>query len=231
MRIKRPDLRRPFKVPFNIRIKGYQIPITAILGAIASFSVWALVVITKPDGRYLGFSWLILGLAMYFYYRRQKKISPTDQVVLEKIKVPKFHTMKIKNILLPLRSTTQTDAMQIACEMAKLHKAQLTVLHVIEIPFSMPLETALPHRVTMAGMVLKTAEAVATEEGISLDLTLIRARNIAEAIVDVAHRGGHDLLVLEAANTDQREVGTIINEILQKAPCRLWICSSGEKNR
>jgi basic amino acid/polyamine antiporter, APA family len=229
LRIKKPHMRRPFKVPLNIRIKGYEIPIPAILGAIASFSVWLLVVITKPDGRYLGFAWIILGLAMYFYYRRQKKISPTANVVIQKVQIPHYKPLEIKKILLPLRSTTQTETVQLACEMAQLHKAQLTALHVIEVPFSMPLDTTLPHRIELAGIVLKTAEALALEVGVNIDLDIVRARNISEAIIDVAQRGGYDLLLLEskreAANAEQTGIGETTTEIMQNAPCRLWICS------
>jgi len=230
LRIKKPSMRRPFKVPFNITIKGYQIPISAILGALASFTVWAMVVITKPDGRYLGIAWVIVGLVMYYYYRRQKKISPTAQVKIEKIQLPRIAPLQVKNILLPLRSTTQTDTVQLACEMAKLHKAKLAVLHIIEVPFSLPLETALPHRIEMAGAVLKTAEAFALELELNINLDIVRARSIAEAIIDVAQRGGHDLLLLEANHRKEKGndlgLGKIISEILQNPPCRLWICNS-----
>lgn len=235
LRIKKPDMRRPFKVPLNIRIKGYEIPIPAILGAIASFSVWTLVVVTKPEGRYLGIAWIAVGLVMYYYYRRQKRISPTAQVVIQKIQIPHLKALEIKNILLPLRSTTQTETVQIACEMAKLHKAKLTALHVIEIPFSLPLETSLPHRIDLAGIVLKTAEAFALDVGINIDLDIVRARNIAEAIIDVAHRGGHDLMLLESSinseNGGEKGVGKIITEIMQNPPCRLWICNPNQINK
>jgi APA family basic amino acid/polyamine antiporter len=230
MRFKKPNMKRPFKVPLNIKIKGYQIPLTAILGALASFAVWAMVVITKPDGRYLGIGWVIVGLIMYYYYRRQKKISPTGQVKIEKIQLPRIAPLEVKNILLPLRSTTQTDTVQLACEMARLHKAKLTVLHVIEVPFSLPLETALPHRIEMAGTVLKTAEAFALELELNINLDIVRARSITEAIIDVAQRGGHDLLLLEANHRKEKGVdlglGKIISEILQNPPCRLWICNT-----
>lgn len=70
LRIKQPQLSRPFKVPFNVRIGKYEIPITAVLGGLASFGAWTLVVITKPHGRYLGGAWILLGLIMYFIYRK-----------------------------------------------------------------------------------------------------------------------------------------------------------------
>lgn len=67
LRIKRPEMKRPFKVGLNIRFGKVEIPVTAIIGAMTTFGVWLLVVFTKPAGRYLGFAWMALGLAMYAY--------------------------------------------------------------------------------------------------------------------------------------------------------------------
>ncbi len=231
LRINKPHMLRPFKVPLNIRIKGRSIPIPAVIGALASFSVWVLVVVTKPEGRYLGFSWIFFGLVMYWLYRRKKKISPTTQVVLEKIKIPKFHPLEIRRILLPLRNTTQMETVQVACELAKLHKAEVTAFHVIEVPFSLPLESPLPHRLGQAGIVLKTAEALALEEGIDMQLEVIRARSIPEAILEMAKRGGFDLLLLETTrgplNNGRGAFSAHLTEIMQKAPCRTWVCNAG----
>jgi basic amino acid/polyamine antiporter, APA family len=224
LRIKRPDLRRPFKVPFNIKIKGKEIPIPAVLGAISSFAVWMLIIITKPEGRYLGFAWMGLGLWMYFAYRRKKQMIATGQLQIQKIKIPTFNPVKISHILLPLRSSNQTETMQMACEMAKLHSAKVTALHIIEVPFSLPLETPLPHRVQMASQVLKTAEAIGREEEVEITLEVIRARNTAEAIMDLAKLGSFDLMVLESSLSSEQGLGHIITELLPQSPCRIWIC-------
>ncbi len=232
LRIKKPDMIRPFKVPFNIRIKGYEIPIPAVLGAIASFFVWTLVVITKPDGRYLGISWILLGVLMYWFYRRKRRISPTAQVVIEKIKIPELYPLVIKHILLPLRTTTQTETVQAACELAKLHKAKLTAIHVIDVPYSLPLDSSLPHRLKLAGLVLKIAEAIALEQGINIELQIVRARNVAEAIADETTRGAIDLLILETIKDHEKKgrPSNLIKLILQNVTCRTWICNSADKS-
>jgi APA family basic amino acid/polyamine antiporter len=200
LRIKRPDLRRPFKVPFNVKIKGREIPILAVIGAISSFAVWMLIVITKPEGRYFGFTWILIGLVMYYAYRKKQKISPTTQVVIEKIKLSQFKTEPIRKILLPLRSQAQIELMTRAIDLAKQHKAEMLILHVIEVPFSLPLETPLPHRVEMAAPVLKMAEAIARDKEVSVELEIVRARSIEEAILDIARVRAPDLMILESTS-------------------------------
>lgn len=229
LRIKKPHMVRPFKVPLNITIKGKSIPIPAVIGAVASFSVWALVVVTKPEGRYMGIGWMILGLLMFWAYRRTKKISPMSQVVIQKIKIRAFTPLTINRILLPLRSATQTETVQVACELAKLHKARVTALHVIEVPFSLPLDSVIASRLELSSLVVKTAEAIGIEMGVSMDLEIVRARSISDAITEVLNRDGYDLLLLESRRVPEKGgKGALLSEIIQKAPCRTWICHAGK---
>jgi APA family basic amino acid/polyamine antiporter len=72
LRIKEPDLPRPFKIPLNIRIKGKEIPITAVLGGLVTAITWLIVIYTHHIGRIVGFSWVAIGLLVYFLYRRYK---------------------------------------------------------------------------------------------------------------------------------------------------------------
>ena len=153
-----------------------------------------------------------------------------SQVVIQKIKIPEFEPLEIKHILLPLRSTTQTETVQVACELAKLHKGKITALHIIDVPFSMPLDTVIPHRLQLATLVLKTAEAIGLDMGVEMELELVRARGISDAIIDVLNRDGFDLLLLESSKAPEKagrqSMGSLLNDIVQKAKCRTWICNS-----
>lgn len=90
LRIKEPNLPRPFKIPINIRIKGREIPVTAILGGLATFATWFMVVYTHSIGRIVGFAWLAIGLLVFVIYRRWLRRQTSDEVfVLKKGKEPR----------------------------------------------------------------------------------------------------------------------------------------------
>lgn len=72
LRIKEPDLPRPFKIPLNIHIKGRDIPVTAVLGGLVTAVTWIIVVYTHHIGRIVGFSWVGIGLIVYILYRWYK---------------------------------------------------------------------------------------------------------------------------------------------------------------
>ena len=73
LRVKEPNLPRPFKIPWNIHIRGREIPVTAIIGGLATFVTWFIVVYTHEIGRIVGFAWLGIGLLVYYIYRRRKR--------------------------------------------------------------------------------------------------------------------------------------------------------------
>jgi basic amino acid/polyamine antiporter, APA family len=233
MRVKKPELKRPFRVPFNIRIRGYQIPITAVIGALVCFGVWVLLILTKPEGRYLGCAWMILGTAMYLFYRKSEKISATGQLEITQVKVPGFKPLLIKHILVLAEGGENTETVQMACELSKLHRADLTAVHILKIPSSLPLDTHLPERVLLGEAVLKRAEAIARELNIEIDLQMVRSRSISDALLEILRKKKHDLLILEAIGDAyggaHKIMGKLVNKILRESSCRLWFCCKDSK--
>jgi APA family basic amino acid/polyamine antiporter len=70
----------------NIHIKNREIPITAVIGGLATFITWFIVVYTHPIGRIVGFSWLAIGLLIYYLSRRKKSRTPTPGWQVERDK-------------------------------------------------------------------------------------------------------------------------------------------------
>ncbi|OGO00287.1 MAG: hypothetical protein A2Y59_05575 [Chloroflexi bacterium RBG_13_52_14] len=75
LRVKQPKLERPFKLRGNIKIKGRELPITAIIGLIATMAIWFVIVNTQPYSRWLGLGWMALGLGLYILFRWRGGIS------------------------------------------------------------------------------------------------------------------------------------------------------------
>ena len=77
LRVKEPELTRPFKLGGNIRIKGREIPITAVLGMAATIAIWIIVISIQPFSRWVGLGWMAAGLVVYCYYRRRQHLPLT----------------------------------------------------------------------------------------------------------------------------------------------------------
>ncbi|MCB1108117.1 MAG: universal stress protein [Chlamydiia bacterium] len=224
LRIKEPRCVRPFKVPLNIRFKNKELPITALFGGVITFAVWVLVVITKPEGRYLGFAWLAVGLVMYFSLRKTHQIKPAGHVTIEKISIPDFKPLTIKKILVPIRGGVETEIVQAACQLAKVHKAEVVIATVIEMPFSISLDAPLPKRLGNVEHMLKKAEAVGREFGVPVKLELLRSRSAAGAILELIDEEKFDLVVM-GVGPRSKPISSVIDEVLHEANCRVWVMS------
>ena len=77
LRIKKPELERPFKLRFGIRVGKWELPVTALLGLLATSGIWLIVVITQPYSRWVGLVWMAIGLIVYAVYRRRAQLPLT----------------------------------------------------------------------------------------------------------------------------------------------------------
>jgi len=74
LRARKPDLPRPFKLGWNLRIKGKELPLSAILGLCATATIWIIILITQPYSRWIGISWMVVGFIIFYVYRRKEHL-------------------------------------------------------------------------------------------------------------------------------------------------------------
>jgi basic amino acid/polyamine antiporter, APA family len=84
LRIRKPDMPRPFKLKGNIKIMGRDLPVTAILGLFTTTGIWIVVLVTQPFSRWAGIAWMLGGLLIYFLFRRGREKSPDWQIERDK---------------------------------------------------------------------------------------------------------------------------------------------------
>jgi APA family basic amino acid/polyamine antiporter len=77
LRVREPKLPRPFKIGLNINIKGRDIPITAVMGLVATLGIWLVIITVQRYSLMVGFGWMIFGLLAYYIYRRRAHLPLT----------------------------------------------------------------------------------------------------------------------------------------------------------
>jgi APA family basic amino acid/polyamine antiporter len=75
LRITKPDLPRPFRLGWNIKIGGRYIPVSALIGFLAITTIWVILLIDQVYSRWVGLAWMAIGLVIYwiFLWRQRRK--------------------------------------------------------------------------------------------------------------------------------------------------------------
>jgi APA family basic amino acid/polyamine antiporter len=222
LRYRESALSRPFVVPFNIRFRGALLPLPAVLGAVATALIWALMVATHPAGRIVGFAWMAGGLVLYVLHRRSVRQPLLRQPQETRLPSTALSDVDYDRILVPVDGTRLSDEMMVlGCQLAADKGATIDVVQVIEVPMQLPLDAPLTEERRRGEQLLEAAMAVAREFGVEAWPHLVTARQSGRAIVDTAEEWRADVIIVGAVKkrrVDDRLFGDSVTYVLRHAP-------------
>jgi APA family basic amino acid/polyamine antiporter len=225
LRRREPERRRPFKVPLNVWIRGVEVPVPSVVGAVATFAVWIVALATHPAARYAGPAWLAAGLVVYLVVRRGRGAGLLEHVVSTDEQVVPEATFR--SILVPMKlGDIGEEMVATAVKLAQERQCPVEALHVIKVPLEQELDATLEEEEGRAAESLDEARALGADHGVEVRGTTVRARSIGEAIVEEAERTGADLIVLGSAPRWRRQsrfFSPTVDYVLKKAPCEVLI--------
>ncbi len=131
-------------------------------------------------------------------------------------------------VLVPIQGTkADTEAIKMACSVAKKNKGRVRAIYVIEVKHTLPLDADLPAENKRAEELLDQVEQMAEELGCDIDTELIQAREAGPAVVDEAAEQGANLIIM-GMDYKKRfgdvDFGRTTPYILKNAPCQVWVC-------
>ncbi len=235
LRRRQPGHYRPYRAPWNVRWRGSEIPLTAVLGAIGTGAAFVSVVVLHPEARIIGTAWVAAGLVGYLLYRRHLGIDPREVSQVRRPQRPVgFLDVSYKSALVPIFGTdVNADAMRRAAAVVD-PDAFVEALYVLTIPAEHQLpEGGFEEQEYEARCALDVARLQARALKLRVRVKLIRTRNPGRAIVEEALERGSDLIYIstEHAPSGERLLGPTTRYILAKRPCRVIIEGGGNVKR
>ena len=253
LRFKEPDRRRPFKIPFNVKVRGREVPLPAVLGALLSIAGWVGTLVYHDEARLFGTIWMLVGLGIYVMYRSREGLSLTKRVEVPAERLTYEPEVTYGNILVPvfgedLDDDIMSTAGQLASERTREGGAVIEAIYVLVVPIALPLDAPLPERkMAEARAALERAERVGEEyEGVDVITTLVRGRTVGSAIVEEARRRMVEAIVIGAeppspikggsvlggiAGRRPQELGEVTAYVLEKSPCRVLVTAPPDPRR
>lgn len=137
-------------------------------------------------------------------------------------------TAHLRSIMVPVDgSHASLQAVALACDIARKNKGSVSVVHVIEVKRTMPLDAELEGEAAAGEEVLTQAARVAREQDFDVDSEILQAREASHAIVDEAIERGADLIILGMEYKQpfgEFQLGRVIQYVMRSAPCEVWVC-------
>ena len=188
LRVKEPELARPFRARPNISIRGPTSPCPRSLARRLTFVVWILALVTHPGARYAGPIWLAMGLVVFVVVRRSQ-----HRGLLEHVDTRRGAPAGdgVRRILVPMKvGDIGEEMVATAIALAKERGAAVVALTVVRVPRKYELEGPLPEDVPPGRCVARGSALLGEDHGVEVDTGVVRARSIGYAIVEEARARG-----------------------------------------
>jgi APA family basic amino acid/polyamine antiporter len=229
LRVRRPEDELVYRARPNLRVRGIDWPLFAVLGGLGTGVAWLVVVVQESATRWVGLGWLAVGFAAYALYRRRVlRISLRETVRAPQIVLVSALTVEYRTIVVPVvRSPETEEALVAAARLAAERRATIVAVTVIEVPLSLPLDAELPEEEAAADELLDEARAFVEAYGVRVLTRILRARRAGPAIVEEAVSRNAELIVVGAPRRRIRRRGPLfggtVDYILRASPVRVLV--------
>ena len=230
LRMREPELHRPFVARPNVSVRGHALPVAALVGAPLTFAMWVLSMITHEGARYAGPIWLLFGLAVFVAVRRSRerglleRVSPIEELP---------PGAEFRRILVPMKvGDIGEEMVATAIALAKERGAEVEAVTVVRVPRRFELEGDLPPEIAArVDASLEEARGLGEDHGVEVRTDVVRARSIGHAIVEEAKARNADVIVLGSSPRWRRQsrfFSPTVDFVLRHSPCEVLVVAFPE---
>jgi APA family basic amino acid/polyamine antiporter len=224
LRVIEPDVRRPYRSPGTVRVRGHELPPFAILGLAGTSLAFVVVTVLDLTIAAAGAMWLALGLTGYVLYRRGQGL---DLVSTHRVAIPQPVTeteAEYESVLVALDArhyTPQTIAT--AAKLAAHRRRGIHVLVTITVPQTSPIDAVLPEQELAAGAVIEQARLQGGRR-VTGHVEKVRPGQAGRLIVSEARTMRARAIVMPLPpRTGSTLFGKTVETVLAERPCRVII--------
>jgi APA family basic amino acid/polyamine antiporter len=226
LRFSRPDVPRPYRGPWNVRIRTVSLPLFALVGGLATSLAFVVTVALNPDVAAAGAGWLALGLLLYPVYRRRQGLDLTST---HKVAIPQpvvDHEAEYDSILVhvPLEDGFDEQVMATAIKLAARRRRGIHLVVTVTVPNALAIDAPIPEQEAAAASVIEQAKLQGGGR-VSGHWEKIRAGQAGRRIIEEAHdmRAAAVIMTLPRRVAGSSVFGKTIETVLAERPCRVIV--------
>jgi basic amino acid/polyamine antiporter, APA family len=229
LRYRYRDAELAYKARPNLRFRGVEWPLFAIVGLFGTAAAWLSITIQESNTRIAGFGWLLAGFALFIIYRKRVLKIPLRQTTHAPAEIQPWQ-LEYRQIVVPVFSEADmATAMNVACRLAAERRSRITVVAPLEVPLGSAIGERLLEEEERLDDLLDEAEAIGADYGITIRPRLIRTRSASEAIVAEARHHHAEIIVLPTSRPSFRRqrrrmpLDRTTELVLRRSPCRVLL--------
>jgi basic amino acid/polyamine antiporter, APA family len=222
LRIKDPDRARPYRGPGTLRVRGYDLPLFAVLGGIGTGFAWVTVTVLHLNVAAAGIGWLLVGVGVYIVYRHRQGLDLTTTAKIALPKAARDTEAEYESVLVAFDEHGYVpDVMATAARMAARRRRGIHVLVTISVPSSSPINAPLPKQEELAQSIIEEAKVQAGRR-VSGHWVKVRPGQTGRQIVDEARAMRAAAIVMPMVH-DGSGFGRALATVLRERPCRVIV--------
>jgi APA family basic amino acid/polyamine antiporter len=225
LRQKFPERERGWTPPVSVTLRGVEVPLTAVLGGLGTFSAWIVVMALNPRTLVIGAIWMAVGIGLYLIYRRVQGISPkaTHKVVLPEplgVEEVEYHSVLVAfEDDAPFAEETVTTAVKLAAK----RRRGIHVISVVTVPTHLPLDAPLREQESEAQSKIEQAKLIAGLR-VSGHVHRVRPNQAGHSIAEEAAEMEASALVMGLRYRNGTPLyGKTLQTLLAERPCRIIV--------
>jgi APA family basic amino acid/polyamine antiporter len=225
LRLKSPEVHRPYRGPGNVTFRGRDLPLFAIVGGIATAGAFLATVALNPGVAAAGFTWLALGLGVYPLYRRSQglDLSSTHKVAIPQSVVD--HEAEYDSVLVHVGDDTYDEqTIATAIKLAARKRRGIHVLVTITVPNSLQIDASMREAEAAADSIIEQAKLQGGGR-VSGHWEKVRAGQAGRRIIEEAQdmRAAAVVMTLPRRVPGTSVFGKTVEMVLAERPCRVII--------
>jgi APA family basic amino acid/polyamine antiporter len=219
---------RPWRPPGSFRIRGVDVPITAVIGGIGTFGAFIVAMVLDPVVLATGGGWMIAGTVLYIVYRRYKGLPLRETVKVSALTPLGVEEVEYRSVLVAFAEDDpfSAEAVITAKALAARRRRAIHVLSLVEVPSNLPLDAELPEQEGVARTKLERAKLICGQR-VSGSVVHVRLGGAGQAIVDDAKKINAAAIVMPLRYRGGSPLyGKTLQTVLAKRPCRVIVSAN-----
>jgi APA family basic amino acid/polyamine antiporter len=227
LRATRPDLERPYRGPWNIRLGSYDAPLFALIGGTFTAIAFVVIVVLNLHVAAIGTGWLLAGMVVYGVFRTRHglDLTSTHKVAIAQPVVD--HEAEYDSVLVHVGDGFHDEQrIATASKLAARKRRGIHVLVTITVPKSLEIGADMPEAEAEADSIIEQAKLQGGGR-VSGHWEKVRAGQAGRRIIEEAQdmRAAAVVLTLPERVAGASVFGKTVETVLAERPCRVIIQS------